>query len=67
MLIGKLIHPQLLSALGRAGHGSRVLISDGNNPHATARGRNAELVFLNLAPGLLGVCQVLKVLAYFSS
>ena len=62
MLQGQLIHPQILSALGRAGHGSRVLISDGNYPHATARGPNAELVFLNLSPGRLGVCDVLKVL-----
>lgn len=63
MLHGRLIHPQILSALGRAGHGSRVLVSDGNYPHATARGPNAELVFLNLAPGRLGVCDVLRVLA----
>jgi L-fucose mutarotase len=62
MLRTKLIHPQILAALGRAGHGSRVLISDGNYPHATARGPNAEMVFLNLAPGTLGVCEVLKAL-----
>lgn len=63
MLHGKLIHPEILRALGRAGHGSKVLISDGNYPHATARGPNAELVYLNLAPGLLGAADVLKVLA----
>ena len=62
MLRGQLIHPQILGALARAGHGSRVLISDGNYPHATARGPNAELVFLNLAPGLVGVCDVLRAL-----
>jgi L-fucose mutarotase len=60
MLRSELLHPQILSALGRSGHGSRVLISDGNFPHATARGPNAELVFLNLAPGVLGVCDVLR-------
>lgn len=62
MVNGKLIHPQILAALARAGHGSRVLISDGNYPHWTAKGPNAEVVYLNLSPGLPGVCDVLKVL-----
>ena len=62
MLQGQLIHPQILHALGRAGHGSKVLISDGNYPHATARGPNAELVFLNLSPGVLSAAEVLKAL-----
>lgn len=62
MLQGKLIHPQILGALGRAGHGSKVLLSDGNYPHVTKKGSNAELVYLNLAPGQFGVCDVLKVL-----
>jgi L-fucose mutarotase len=60
---GKLIHPQILAALARAGHGSKVLISDGNYPHWTARGPNAEVVYLNLTPGLPGVSDVLRVLA----
>jgi L-fucose mutarotase len=60
MLRSDLIHPQILSALGRSGHGSRVLISDGNFPHRTAKGPNAEIVYLNLAPGVLGVCDVLR-------
>ena len=59
MLKGPLIHPQILSALGRAGHGSKVLLSDGNYPHATKRGRHAEVVYLNLAPGQLSVTEVL--------
>ena len=62
MIQGKLIHPQILAALARAGHGSKVLISDGNYPHWTARGANAEVVYLNLTPGVPGVCDVLKVL-----
>jgi len=62
MLQGQLIHPQILHALGRAGHGSKVLISDGNYPHATARGPNAKLVFLNLSPGVLSAAEVLKAL-----
>lgn len=62
MLKNLLLHPQILHALGRAGHGSKVLISDGNYPHATKKGPNAELVFLNLEPGVLNVTDVLKVL-----
>jgi L-fucose mutarotase len=62
MLNGALLHPQILSALGRSGHGSRVLISDGNFPHATAKGPNAEIVYLNFSPGLVGVCEVLRTL-----
>ncbi len=62
MLKGPLLHPEILEALGSGGHGSRVLISDGNFPHATSAGANARVVFLNFAPGVLGVCDVLKVL-----
>ena len=30
MLTYQLIHPEILQALGQAGHGAQVLISDGN-------------------------------------
>jgi L-fucose mutarotase len=62
MLKSQLLHPQILAALGKAGHGSRVLISDANYPHWTKRGPNAEVVYLNLAPGIPTVTDVLKVL-----
>ncbi len=62
MLKTHLLHPRILAALAGAGHGSQVLISDGNYPHSTARGANAELVYLNLAPGMPTVTDVLKVL-----
>lgn len=60
MLKSQLLHPQILAALARAGHGSKVLISDGNYPHWTRRGANAEVVYLNLAPGQVLVTDVLK-------
>lgn len=63
MNFGPLIHPQILAALGRAGHGSRVLISDGNYPHSTKRGANAEVVYLNLRPGMVGAVDVLSAVA----
>ncbi len=62
MLRSELIHPKISEVLARAGHTSKVLIADGNYPAATAIGPKAELVSLNLAPGLVTVAQVLKVL-----
>jgi len=62
MLKGRLIHPQILEALGSAGHGSRVLIADGNYPFATKSNPLAKKVFLNLSPGLVNVTDVLKAL-----
>ena len=62
MMKYRLLHPQLLGALGRAGHGSRILIADSNYPHVTGAPAPAEHVFLNLAPGLVSATDVLKVL-----
>jgi L-fucose mutarotase len=62
MLLTKCIHPQLLEGLGRLGHGSWILISDGGYPHCTASNPAAAKVFLNLTQGLLTVTQVLDVL-----
>lgn len=62
MLYGPLIHPELLDALGRAGHGSKILITDGNYPHQTGAPAAARRIYLNLAPGLLDVGQILDVL-----
>jgi L-fucose mutarotase len=62
MLFTKCIHPQLLSALAKLGHGSWILISDGGYPHLTASNPASEKVFLNLAQGLLTVTQILEVL-----
>ena len=40
-----------------------MLISDGNYPHTTRSNPAATRVFLNLAPGVLNVTDVLKVVA----
>lgn len=63
MLKTTLLHPEILYALGSAGHGSQILISDGNYPHATKSNPSAERVYLNLCPGVLNVTDVLKVIA----
>ena len=62
MLKHQLIHPKINEVLGRAGHHSRVLIADGNYPCSSTLGPNAELVSLNLSPGLPTCDQVLKAL-----
>ena len=63
MLKTRLLHPQILEALGEAGHGAQVLIADGNYPVATRSNPAARRVYLNLAPGQLTVTDVLEVLA----
>jgi len=62
MLKHGLIHPQINEILGRAGHHSKVLIADGNYPAYNTLGPNAELVCLNLAPGIVNCTQVLRAL-----
>ncbi len=62
MLRYTLIHRPTLSALAALGHGSRVLVADGNYPFATAMHPRAELVHLNWRPGLLDVDEVLTTL-----
>jgi len=60
MLQYRLTHPEILAALAGAGHGSTVLLADGHYPVATAAGRNAAHVPLNLTPGSLTVTEVLR-------
>ncbi len=61
-MLGRMLHPEILSALGRAGHGSCVLIADGNYPVSTQTPTSAVKVFLNLRPGMVQVADVLEVL-----
>lgn len=63
MLRTDIIHPELLAALARSGHGAKLLIADGNYPHSTGAPVTAERVHLNLSPGLVSVPQVLRPLA----
>jgi len=60
MLKHQLIHPQINEILARAGHHARILIADGNYPASTKIGPAAELVCLNLSPGIVTVAQVLR-------
>jgi L-fucose mutarotase len=60
MLKHQLIHPRINEVLGRAGHHAKILIADGNYPASTKKGPNAEVVSLNLSPGVVTVSQVLR-------
>ncbi len=62
MLRYTLLHPEILATLGTAGHGSQILIADGNYPFITGAPTTARRVYLNLAPGLVTVTDVLRVL-----
>lgn len=59
MLETALVHPEILRILAQAGHHSKILIADGNYPALDKRGPRAELVSLQLSPGIPTVAQVL--------
>jgi L-fucose mutarotase len=63
MLTSKLVHPEILNALGKLGHGSQVLIADGNYPFVTGSHAFAQRVYLNLTAGIVSATEVLGVLA----
>lgn len=63
MLKHRLLHPQINAVLGRAGHSAKVLIADGNYPASSTLGPRAELVSLNLSPGVVSCTQVFDALA----
>jgi len=62
MLKTTLTHPDILRVVARAGHHARILIADGNYPASTKRGPHAEVISLNLMPGVVAVAQVLRAL-----
>ncbi|MBM3854502.1 MAG: transporter [Verrucomicrobia bacterium] len=59
MLKHTLLHPRISEVLARAGHHAKVLIADGNYPASTKKGPHAEVVCLNLSPGVVTVAQAL--------
>ena len=61
MLTGKLIHPDIISALAFCGHGDKILIADGNYP-LDSKTADAQLVYLGLTPGSPTVTEVLDAL-----
>lgn len=62
MLRHKLIHPTINEVLARCGHHAKILIADGNYPASSTLGPNAQLVSLNLMPGVVSCTQTLEAL-----
>jgi L-fucose mutarotase len=60
MILHSVTHPELLFALASAGHGSTVLIADGNYPLSTAAANSATHIHFNLRPGLLSATTLLE-------
>ncbi|WP_409464980.1 RbsD/FucU domain-containing protein [Amycolatopsis sp. GA6-003] len=60
MIANTITHPEVLSALARAGHGSTVLVADGHWA-ANRAGPRARTVFLNLTAGTPTVPEVTAV------
>jgi L-fucose mutarotase len=62
MLKIPVLHPEILAALGSAGHLGKILISDGNYPHNTKPNPTAPIVWANFTPGVLDAVTVLKMI-----
>jgi L-fucose mutarotase len=60
MLRHQLLHPKINEVLGRAGHHAKILIADGNYPASSKKGPQAEVVCLNLMPGVIDCTQALE-------
>jgi L-fucose mutarotase len=59
MINGPLLHPDVLGVLARSGHTAKVMIADGQFPISTGVPAEVPRVYLNYAPDLLTVPQVL--------
>ena len=60
MLKLPVLHPEILSELGSAGHLAKVLISDGNYPHNTKPNPRAKIVWANFVPGVVSATTALE-------
>ena len=57
-----MLHPELLAALAGAGHGTRVLVADGNYPLDVGAPLSARRIYLNVCRGLVGAAQIVELL-----
>lgn len=60
MLKYGITHPPLLAELAKVGHGSRILLADSNYAFDAYAPSHAIRVYLNFAPGQLGMIDVLS-------
>jgi L-fucose mutarotase len=60
VLTGSLVHPGILRCVAAAGHGSLILVADGNFPASTSIGPHAELIHVGITAGMPSVVQVVS-------
>ncbi|MDY6821870.1 MAG: RbsD/FucU family protein [Deferribacterota bacterium] len=63
MLKTSVLHPEILEALAKAGHGAKIVVADSNYPFDVMSNPKSKKVYLNLAPGKLNVSDVLEALS----
>ena len=63
MLKTEIIHPDILKVLAESGHGSQILITDGNFPAFNKTDIDAKIVNLNFKQDLINSTQALDSLA----
>ena len=57
-----MLHPQILEALGSAGHHARILVADANYAVSARSPERARTVYLNLSPGVVSALTVVETL-----
>jgi L-fucose mutarotase len=60
MINTDIIHPEILRVLASSGHGAQIIVVDGHFPFSTGPLPEVPRVYLNYAPGLLTVPDVLR-------
>ena len=60
MINGSITHPEVLRALASSGHTGKILITDAHFPISTGVAPGVPRVFLNYAPNVLRVADVLR-------
>ena len=60
MINTEIIHPEILKVLASAGHGAHIVIVDGHFPFSTGPRPEVPRVYLNYAPGLISVPDILR-------
>jgi L-fucose mutarotase len=60
MINGSVTHPEILRALACSGHSGKVVVVDAHFPLSTGVAASVPRVFLNYAPGLLTIADVLR-------
>ncbi|WP_413733638.1 RbsD/FucU domain-containing protein [Sodalis sp. RH21] len=67
MIKSEILHPELLSCLAKCGHKTNIVITDSNYSFVTNSARDAVIIYLNLAPGMIRSTVILeKIVKYIN-